>query len=85
MKKVPASLEIHPIFRGGTQEFGESKSRAGSNPPAPIHQLINSLVGDVNAICEILLGQVHRIEKFFQKHFSWMGGLAVSRNSDHLF
>lgn len=58
--KIPAQLQIHPEIRRVTKEFRQAQSTARGNPPPPIDQVIDTLIGYMESVCEFTLGYAHR-------------------------
>lgn len=76
-------LEGQPVTRAVAEVLCQPQRCAWRHSTLFIHQLVDSLVGHMDAIRQIPLGNTHWIEEFLQKHFAWMRWLAMCRYSYH--
>jgi hypothetical protein len=83
MVQIASQLKIHPKVLRGTKEPGQPQSRARSDIPPTIDDLVDSLIWHVNSLGQVALGQPHRLQKLFQKHLARMGWYPVARDTDH--
>jgi hypothetical protein len=83
MVQIASQLKIHPKVLRGTKEPGQPQSRAWSDTPPTVDDLVDSLIWHVNGLGQVALGQPHRLQKLFQKHLARMGWRPVARDTDH--
>ena len=72
--QIPAQLEVQPEVGRHFEEPGQpQRGGRGDSSPA-IHDFVDPLVGYVDGISQLALGDAHRQQKLFQQHLAWMGG-----------
>jgi len=83
--EVPPHLAVHPEPAGGAEVSGEPESSARCDPPALVHDLVYSLIGHPDRLCQLSLCKAERLEELLEQHLSWMCRGSVSWNPDHVF
>ena len=81
--KVPALLEVEPEVDRGFQIPGEAERRARRHAPAPVHDLVDPLVGHLDGVGESALGDAERPEELLEEHLPGMGRRAMDWSSNH--
>jgi len=82
-KKVPPKLEIHPERGRVSKDSGQAQRRARGDAAPLVDQLIHTLIGNVDTICQFPLRNPQRLEKLLQKHLAWVRRLSMGRYTYH--
>ena len=83
MIQIPTQLKIHPEVCRHSKELRQPQSRAWRDAPAPVDNLVNPLIRNVDGVCQFTLSDAYGNQKLFQKHFARMGWRSVCRNAYH--
>ena len=83
MIQIPSQLQVHPKVGCHAEKFSQSQSRTGSDSPATMDDLIDSLIGDVNRVRQFTLSHPHRQQELLEEHLPRMRGRAISGHADH--
>jgi len=87
-KAIETGISAAVVTREGVRSSGlgadfQPQSRAWSDPPPTVNDLVDSLIWHVNGLGQIALGEPHRLQKLLQKHLARMGWSPVARDTDH--
>lgn len=83
MKDVPAQLEVQPKIFRNTKVFCQAQSSSWGDATSLVNHLIDSLVWYMKCLGKLTLTDLHGPKKFFQQHFSRMGGNSITRYAYH--
>lgn len=64
--QIPAMLGRKPETCAVSKKPGKPEGGTGRNTPSPIHQFVDTLIGNVDAVGQIALGNTHWLEEFLQ-------------------
>jgi len=76
MIKVPTGLQIEPVPRGDIKILRQAQGRAGRYIASSIHKLIDTLVGYVDGVAQLALGDSSWNQESLQQHLGDSGRTA---------